>query len=200
MSKRLDLVGKKFGRLEVISDAGNDKYQNSQWLCKCDCGNEVVVKGYNLVYIHGTKSCGCLNRERIAERNKNKIVSEETKKKMSESHIGFKVLEITRQKISKNNKGKHSTHGLSKTRGYRNEKESARRANKRNQTTADANIDEILFVYELSSLMNEYGFGIKYEVDHIIPLSKGGLHHQDNLQILTAEANHKKNNKILEVD
>ena len=34
--------------------------------------------------------------------------------------------------------------------------------------------------------------GIAYEVDHIQPISEGGLHHPDNLQILTAQANRKK--------
>jgi hypothetical protein len=32
-----------------------------------------------------------------------------------------------------------------------------------------------------------------YEVDHIIALAEGGLHHQDNLQYLPAEVNRKKN-------
>lgn len=36
-----------------------------------------------------------------------------------------------------------------------------------------------------------------YEVDHIIPLSKGGLHHQDNLQYLPRAENRKKGNKII---
>jgi hypothetical protein len=36
-----------------------------------------------------------------------------------------------------------------------------------------------------------------YEVDHIIPLSKGGLHHQDNLQYLPKHENRKKSNKII---
>ena len=35
-----------------------------------------------------------------------------------------------------------------------------------------------------------------YEVDHIIPLSKGGKHHEDNLQYLTIEENRKKNNRL----
>lgn len=35
-----------------------------------------------------------------------------------------------------------------------------------------------------------------HEVDHIFPLSKGGLHHEDNLQYLTKEDNRKKSNKI----
>lgn len=36
-----------------------------------------------------------------------------------------------------------------------------------------------------------------YEVDHITPVSKGGLHHQDNLQYLTVSENRRKGNKIL---
>ena len=35
-----------------------------------------------------------------------------------------------------------------------------------------------------------------YEVDHIIPLSKGGLHHEDNLQYLTVAENRSKGNKV----
>lgn len=35
-----------------------------------------------------------------------------------------------------------------------------------------------------------------YEVDHIIPVSKGGLHHQDNFQYLTSLENKRKSNKL----
>lgn len=34
-----------------------------------------------------------------------------------------------------------------------------------------------------------------YEVDHVIPLSKGGLHHQDNLQYLIVKENRSKGNR-----
>ena len=37
-----------------------------------------------------------------------------------------------------------------------------------------------------------------FHVDHIIPLTRGGKHHQDNLQYLLASDNHKKNNKLEE--
>ncbi len=36
-----------------------------------------------------------------------------------------------------------------------------------------------------------------YEVDHIIPISKGGIHTLENLQYLTISENRRKSNKIL---
>ena len=54
----IDLTGQKFGRLTVLERAENNKWGQPQWLCKCDCGNEVVVKGSNLKSGH-TTSCGC---------------------------------------------------------------------------------------------------------------------------------------------
>lgn len=39
--------------------------------------------------------------------------------------------------------------------------------------------------------------GIPHEVDHIIPISKQGLHHPDNLQVLTRTENRRKGANIL---
>lgn len=36
-----------------------------------------------------------------------------------------------------------------------------------------------------------------HEVDHIIPLAKGGLHHEDNLQYLTVSENRRKGARII---
>lgn len=49
--------------------------------------------------------------------------------------------------------------------------------------------------YIKAKLLSEQ-HGIKYEVDHIIPISKGGLHHQDNLQVISWIDNRKKGSKI----
>ena len=38
--------------------------------------------------------------------------------------------------------------------------------------------------------------GIKHDVDHIIPISKGGLHCQSNLQVLTAYENRSKGDTV----
>ena len=61
-AKQLDLIGKRFGRLVVI-DKAEDYFspngeRRSQWLCKCDCGNECLATGHSLVQKLRT-SCGC---------------------------------------------------------------------------------------------------------------------------------------------
>ena len=38
-----DLTGQKFGRLTVIKRADNNKNGSTRWLCKCDCGNTIVI-------------------------------------------------------------------------------------------------------------------------------------------------------------
>jgi len=59
MGKFIDLTGKKFGKLLVISQSSRAKNNSIRWLCKCDCGKEVIVQGGHLRSGH-TTSCGCL--------------------------------------------------------------------------------------------------------------------------------------------
>ena len=67
MSKLVDLTDKVFGRLTVIKRAGTDKGGQALWLCKCLCGQEKTVLGNSLRV--GTKSCGCINLDRLRLRN-----------------------------------------------------------------------------------------------------------------------------------
>ena len=55
----IDLTGKRFGKLTVIERTQNDLSYGSKWLCRCDCGNTVVVLSNNLRR-GNTRSCGCL--------------------------------------------------------------------------------------------------------------------------------------------
>ena len=69
-----------------------------------------------------------------------------------------------------------------------------RKAVKLAQTPEDADLVLIQQFYdEAARLTRETG--IEHQVDHVKPLSKGGLHHQGNLQVLTAEANLAKGDK-----
>lgn len=68
-----DLSGKKFGKLTVIKKIGTNKAEHSCWLCKCDCGNEVIVDRSNLsINKIKTISCGCYKKEVITKHNKYK--------------------------------------------------------------------------------------------------------------------------------
>ena len=62
MTKLIDLRGQRFGRLTVIKQVENDKPYGTKWLCRCECGNEVVVFSNNLRR-GNTLSCGCLKIE-----------------------------------------------------------------------------------------------------------------------------------------
>ena len=67
MKKRMNLKGRRFGRLLVlkrstdsVSDSG---FTMAMWLCLCDCGNEKTVRQQKLLQ-GTTKSCGCIRKEK----------------------------------------------------------------------------------------------------------------------------------------
>lgn len=51
-------VGIAYSKLTPIKEVEKDKYGRRQYVCKCICGNEAVVKATDLRTGH-TKSCGC---------------------------------------------------------------------------------------------------------------------------------------------
>ena len=60
-----NLVGQRFGLLQVIQRAENVVYKGIPyvaWKCKCDCGNTTIVISSNLKN-GSTKSCGCINSQ-----------------------------------------------------------------------------------------------------------------------------------------
>lgn len=69
MGKFIDITGEKYGLLTVVKRVENDARGNPQWLCLCDCENQVVVRGYNLKN-KNTSSCGCLNKISMSKTGK----------------------------------------------------------------------------------------------------------------------------------
>lgn len=58
--KALELAGEHRGMLKILKRAPRPKGEPkrfSWWLCKCDCGNKVVLSSHRL---NVRKSCGCL--------------------------------------------------------------------------------------------------------------------------------------------
>jgi hypothetical protein len=67
---RVEMVGKKFGRMTVLGLAPKPKPSSQTvWRCRCDCGKEVIVLGSSL-RSGRTKSCGCLRIDKLVARVK----------------------------------------------------------------------------------------------------------------------------------
>lgn len=64
---RLDLTGQKFGRYTVYSFA-EIRNNKAYWNCICEWGAVRQVRGTSLT-TGKTKSCGCLRRDMLIERN-----------------------------------------------------------------------------------------------------------------------------------
>ena len=68
MVKPIDLTGQRFGRLTALKMERRRQPSGGlkiYWQCRCDCGSERTVSRSNL-RAGATKSCGCLQRERVA--------------------------------------------------------------------------------------------------------------------------------------
>ncbi len=71
--RKLELRGKKIGRLSVIVERGISRNDGGVlWECRCECGEVVIVRATNL-RCGQTQSCGCLQRERVGEANRRRF-------------------------------------------------------------------------------------------------------------------------------
>lgn len=75
------------------------------------------------------------------------------------------------------------------------EKGAKRRSIRKNQTPVDSNRNFIKQFYITRKRISDC-IGIKFHVDHIFPLSCGGLHHENNLRVIPAKINLRKGTRI----
>lgn len=72
MTKPIDYAAQRYGRLRPSAFAFMRETEGGQrknyWLCKCDCGEEIIVSVASL-QSGDTRSCGCLRREAVAAKN-----------------------------------------------------------------------------------------------------------------------------------
>lgn len=71
--EKQSLIGQRFGRLLVVRRVedyvSSQGYHSIRYLCKCDCGNEVIVIKNNLLR-KNNRSCGCLRSDLRIERGR----------------------------------------------------------------------------------------------------------------------------------
>jgi len=64
MAKTIDMIGKRFGRLQVIEDGGRSNSGRFLWKCLCDCGTIKTIRGDSL-RDGSIKSCGCFQKDQV---------------------------------------------------------------------------------------------------------------------------------------
>lgn len=78
----VDRTGQRFGRLKVVERVPRNKNStHALWLCVCDCGREITCTSGRL-QSGNTKSCGCIHKEQLANRNKLNSVHNEGKSRL----------------------------------------------------------------------------------------------------------------------
>jgi hypothetical protein len=88
-----------------------------------------------------------------------------------------------RRKYSKLNAGRLNAHTA------------MHQANERNAVGDGINSSLVSVFYQAAARIQKCT-GIPHDVDHVHPISRGGLHHQSNIQILTHKLNMKKRETI----
>lgn len=84
--KLIDIVGKRFGRLLVLSHVGIHRLGKKGivrhvYKCLCDCGNKKIILGPSL-RTGATVSCGCYNKEQA---RKTMLMRSESSAKLSQT-------------------------------------------------------------------------------------------------------------------
>lgn len=170
----------------------NDGCRN---VCKeCD-------KKHRIAYYSLNKKEEANRYKKYAQKNSEKIAK---KKKETREKNFAKVQEYSKDYYAKNREARLKKNADWYKKNSKNEdviawirsKSSKRRAAKINAVVPWTDDKEIKKVYAKAREMTKMS-GIKYEVDHVIPLQGKmvcGLHVMDNLEIITKEKNREKRN------
>ena len=136
------------------------------------------------------------NKERIAtkkkewhEANRDKVLARIRKWRKNNPDYNRQYAKANKESIAHNRR-----EWVKKNQWRRANIEAKREAIKISALLPTSDFDLINKFYQQRDLISRET-SIQHHVDHIIPLSKGGAHHQDNLQIITATENLSKHDK-----
>lgn len=186
-------IGQRYGRLVVtglIKDAKNPKA-----ICRCDCGAEVTPQRGAL--LNGrAKSCGCLRRE-LLKAHVASITRPEAIRRAARNRSNKQWAEKNRGRVREINrlasKRFHKKHPERTREGCRN-----RRAKLAGLIgSVSKNIEAVLFRLQkgrCACCKTRLKSGAVH-LDHVIAISRGGLHDDSNLQLLCKFCNLSKGTK-----
>lgn len=97
----IDITNKRFGKLVAIKPIGKDKYGYTQWLCKCDCGNEITYS-ISVLQKGNATSCGCVKKDKKNARKRGQLSA---KAQADKAIDGVRPSDFNKHKLSTNTSG-----------------------------------------------------------------------------------------------
>lgn len=181
----IDITGQRFGRLVAVELIPREErsWSNKEraWRCKCDCGNEVIVRQRNLRGARMTQSCGCVRKiEAFIATNGIRGIERE----YLESFDDFDKFLFVHKAI-------RSTVGI-ESLSKEQYKEYI------NHFYFDDQFNMIYNFWKKQERDKTFYDWAKPSLDHIIPLSRGGRNEKENLHFLTVFENLAKRDMTLD--
>jgi hypothetical protein len=165
-----NIAGERFGMLVAVQLRGIDHNRKAVWLFKCDCGNDHEANATNVKRKGGTMSCGCAKADRMRDRG--------------EEHPFFKHGNATKENLSV----------------YRSHQQSKYRKIRRDADAGDLTVEILNAKFDEQAGCCAYCFdplGDDKELDHIIPIIKGGQHTDENTCWSCRPCNRQKKDRLI---
>ena len=180
----IDVTGQRFGRLTVLRlipiEERTWSNKEKAYLCKCDCGKEIIVRQRSLLGARMTKSCGCL-------RKIDAFISTTLVKGITEEYLFTfkdfdKFLFIHRMLVKNINLENFKENYKQYIEYFYYQKQ----------------FNKVYDFWKAQEKTNTFYDWAKPSLDHIIPKAKGGTNDIENLQVLTTFENLSKRDMNME--
>ena len=181
----IDITGQRFGRLVAVELIPKEErtWSNKEraWRCKCDCGNEVIVRQRSLRGARMTQSCGCVRKiEAFLATNGVKGLDREYLETFSDFDKFLFLHKTIRSTIG------IELMSLEEYKDYIN------------YFYNDFQFNAVYDFWKKQERANTFYDWAKPSLDHIIPWSRGGRHNKENLHFLTVFENLAKRDMTME--
>jgi len=216
---KVDLTGRVFSRLTVVSDSGErDPQRRLLWACRCECGTLTKVST-TLLLKSITSSCGCLQSELAGARKASKLTGRRfgslVALRPSDEHDNAGYIrwhvrcDCGTEKTVRSNalvNGETISCGCAKQTGLSRSIEACNRSSVRTArrralkisaggTFTEADIRRIYAAQRGCCAWCKEKLGKSFHRDHKTPLARGGSNSADNIELLCKGCNLGKGSK-----